>query len=272
MRIRPCIEKLSDMKPLNHNNDHYCGSCQKTIIDLTDKSDTEIYKLYQAHDNNLCGIVKPKQLQESKFYHPLKRFAFALMLVFGSSLFIFSSCIEIDTNAITNQFLASSSNFDVVHSLKGFVFSDGSPLENALITATVDGIAYTAISNSKGAFLLELPAISSNHVNLRFTATDYFDSAKEVDLSGGTMFVGKTSLHPNNGLEMMPGEIAPMPISIPETIAGAIEPEQEPISRDSIVKCNSETPVKMGKIALPHTPQHQLKGKIAPQHKTSEFE
>ncbi len=62
---------------------------------------------------------------------------------------------------------------------------------------------------------------------------------------------------------MILGEIAPMPI------IGAIEPLHRPISRDSIVKCNTEKPVQKRKIA---PPQQQLKREVVPSHKTSEFE
>ena len=74
MRLNACVEDLNAMTP--NESGRYCGSCNKNIVDLTEKSNEEIQQLYIENNGELCGIVMPNQLEERKYYHPLKRFAF----------------------------------------------------------------------------------------------------------------------------------------------------------------------------------------------------
>ncbi|MGZ4054764.1 MAG: energy transducer TonB [Bacteroidia bacterium] len=88
----PCQEKWDSMQP--QENGRYCGSCQKIVIDFTNKTEQEIIDHIAANSGKkMCGTFRTTQLQqpnhfiESPKYENSIRFLAALLLVFGMSLF-----------------------------------------------------------------------------------------------------------------------------------------------------------------------------------------
>jgi hypothetical protein len=52
----PCSENWNNMKPNQHGR--FCLSCQKTVIDFTNKSPSEISDILKNHTNEMpCGNV-----------------------------------------------------------------------------------------------------------------------------------------------------------------------------------------------------------------------
>ncbi len=93
----PCHEDWNKMLP--DEKGKFCLSCNKTVVDFSNKTDEEIkYILIEKSKEKVCGRFKNEQLNrplESKLdlnkipYNTslTKRFAIALFLVFGSFLF-----------------------------------------------------------------------------------------------------------------------------------------------------------------------------------------
>jgi TonB family protein len=88
----PCHEKWDGMQP--QENGRYCGSCQKVVIDFTNKTEQEIIDYIQANTGKkMCGTFKTIQLDRPTGFIEFRknentiRFLAALLLVFGMSLF-----------------------------------------------------------------------------------------------------------------------------------------------------------------------------------------
>lgn len=94
----PCNEKWNGMIP--KDNGRYCSSCQKTVIDFTNKTKEEIIDYMNKHVNQkICGTFKTSTLlAKTHSSEALVKFLAALLLVFGISLF---SCTE--SNEKTNN-------------------------------------------------------------------------------------------------------------------------------------------------------------------------
>lgn len=56
-----CGQNWLDMTPAEDGR--ICGQCDKKIIDFSKSSWTEIAQLQQQHNNGLCGMYNPKQLE-----------------------------------------------------------------------------------------------------------------------------------------------------------------------------------------------------------------
>ncbi|CAG5078678.1 hypothetical protein [Parvicella tangerina] len=84
MKINACNEDWSKMTP--NQEGRHCDICNLTVIPLGDKNLEEIESL-KEEKGKVCGRVSKAQLAEFRYLHPMKRFAIALFLVFGTGLF-----------------------------------------------------------------------------------------------------------------------------------------------------------------------------------------
>lgn len=103
----PCHENWNSMLP--DEKGKFCLSCNKTVVDFSNKSDEEIkYILIEKSKEKVCGRFKTQQLNrplEQKLdlnklpfnTSITKKFAVALFLVFGSLLF---SCKDYSNKSI----------------------------------------------------------------------------------------------------------------------------------------------------------------------------
>jgi hypothetical protein len=56
----PCHEEWEGMHL--HTNGKFCGSCQKSVIDFTSFTDTELKRWFTENQGKSCGKFKPEQL------------------------------------------------------------------------------------------------------------------------------------------------------------------------------------------------------------------
>jgi hypothetical protein len=102
----PCHENWNAMT--SNEKGRFCGSCQKTVIDFTHFSTADIQNYFTKHyGQKVCGRFKNEQLATINIeipsavfnYIPASRkFAFALLIVFGTTLF---SCTDNNGNSAT---------------------------------------------------------------------------------------------------------------------------------------------------------------------------
>lgn len=57
---KPCTERWDNMTPTQQGA--YCSSCQKQVIDLTTKTENEIYELVTQHNGEICARLTKQQL------------------------------------------------------------------------------------------------------------------------------------------------------------------------------------------------------------------
>lgn len=192
MKLNPCVESLKDMKPVDGGR--YCGSCAKTIVDLTNKSNQEIRQMYDDHDGKLCGIVKPNQLQENKFYHPLKRFALSLIIVFGTSLFVFANTNGF--NQFRNNAYSQLKQADVKLTINGYIFGGGNPLVGAEVVAIINGVDYIGYSDINGEYKIDVPVEYYGDIKVRFQYAGYESVTKDFHVKDGMtkLFAGRVNL------------------------------------------------------------------------------
>ncbi|MFA9213405.1 MAG: energy transducer TonB [Candidatus Methylacidiphilales bacterium] len=102
----PCHEDWTKMTP--NEQGRFCGSCQKTVVDFTDFSSEDIQHYFTKHyGQKVCGHFKKEQLAKINIQIPSaifyqisasRRFALALLIVFGTTLF---SCTDNNGNSAT---------------------------------------------------------------------------------------------------------------------------------------------------------------------------
>lgn len=91
---KPCHEDWNKMTP--DAKGAFCGSCQKSVYDFSNKSDEEILEVFEKKGKEkVCGRFTPSQLSRpvvtfgnASITNRLAVFAYALLMVFGSALFI----------------------------------------------------------------------------------------------------------------------------------------------------------------------------------------
>ena len=94
---KPCHEDWNKMTP--DQKGAFCGSCQKSVYDFTKKTDEEVGLILAANEGKkICGRFNSTQLNTPidlnipiydlpKNISPLRAFAMAALLVFGTILF-----------------------------------------------------------------------------------------------------------------------------------------------------------------------------------------
>ena len=96
----PCHEDWNSMQP--DAKGKFCNSCSKSVVDFSNKTDTEIKDiLLEYKDQKVCGHFKKSQINRPlnitinlkdlpKNITMTKAFAIALFLVFGTFLFSYT--------------------------------------------------------------------------------------------------------------------------------------------------------------------------------------
>ena len=111
----PCHEDWNKMTP--NEQGAFCGSCQKTVVDFSKMGDQQIKDYFlQKCEQKTCGRFNFKQLNKptSNFFlwktqlTPLRKFAAALFLVFGTGLF---SCVSV-TGQTVGEIVVEQDDFN----------------------------------------------------------------------------------------------------------------------------------------------------------------
>jgi hypothetical protein len=208
---KPCNQKWSGM---NQNAiGKYCDSCQQSVIDFTHFSDRELKSWFIEDQGKSCGRFKPEQLnrlilEESKF--SIKKFKPSLI---AASLIAFLSFPKLSIAQVVKPAIDQTDNFSTGALLKNTLLSDSvkiirgkvidkddkSPLPG--VNIIVDETLFKTVTNSKGEFLLEIPAgtptnhsIGLSYIGYKFLTSKFntnFDSELNLELcTETTAFLG----------------------------------------------------------------------------------
>lgn len=152
----PCNENWNQMVP-NASGKH-CDKCNKSVIDLRKKSSEEINNLILENGNSgMCIRANSFQLDDYKYVQPIKRLAFALLIVFGNALFSISANAQEATKKMKETYL----NKEQVTS--------GSVISGTVLDETGEALPFVAI------------ALLKDEVPITGTTTD-FDGKYKLNL------------------------------------------------------------------------------------------
>ncbi|SDG82375.1 TonB-dependent outer membrane receptor, SusC/RagA subfamily, signature region [Pedobacter terrae] len=65
---KPCLQQWSDIE--QPDGKHHCGKCEKNIVDLTTKSDTELLDFFKHKSDNVCGRLLASQMNRDLLLLP----------------------------------------------------------------------------------------------------------------------------------------------------------------------------------------------------------
>ncbi|MFD2285013.1 hypothetical protein GJU39_09690 [Pedobacter petrophilus] len=63
MLTKPCTQQWSEIE--KENGEHFCNKCEKSIVDLTGKSDEELFHFFQHKTSEVCGRLLSSQLNRN---------------------------------------------------------------------------------------------------------------------------------------------------------------------------------------------------------------
>jgi hypothetical protein len=175
----PCHENWTEMDLAEKGR--FCQACSKVVADLTALTDAEVLRTIQAGGGGFCGRIQGvrtgriRPLQSASF---LSRFAFALLLAFGSFLF------TLDAQAGTffrawKTGIKGDSTVDTTHDtllVEGTVSdkenAEGIPF--AAVTVLFEGkIVERTITDIDGKFRVKLPRATYSKVDVEVVSAGY---------------------------------------------------------------------------------------------------
>ena len=182
----PCSENWNKMKP--NNTGRHCSSCEKTVIDFRAKSKLEIQSLVDTSDS-VCAIVNKHQLYSFQYVRPIKRLAFALLIVFGNALFSISASAQEITQKLKETYLKNDSTKSIT-TLTGTVINDNGepmPFANVILFFNDDVITGTS-TDFDGNYKIEL---DKSYINKEFKLevdfVGYDKRVKKITIQKGTI-------------------------------------------------------------------------------------
>ncbi|GAA4379340.1 hypothetical protein [Hymenobacter koreensis] len=144
----PCPQSWQQLTPASTGR--YCSSCQKTVVDFTDKTDAEILALLRIpREKALCGRFRATQIGRPLQPAPAWAAWLAALAV------VLSSCDATPSLPAEPTALQARSGLSAV---EGRVLDrdTGQPLAGACVTSMRDSTRQ-AFSNASGYFTLMLP-------------------------------------------------------------------------------------------------------------------
>lgn len=202
-RLKKCDQYWDEMKP--NKNGRHCSKCNKTIVDFSDMSFTEIALFMSASDKPVCGFYLPEQLKEIN--RPYPKFPIAI----GLSTFIATAALAEPPSSLQNtvQTIPSKRSINSCSFIEKPIINDiqidtfflfgrveyfdtitnsNQPISFASIL--VKGKSYGVTTDKEGNFILRYPT-SDTAMAIRITSVGFMTyeltdialtDKKEIDL------------------------------------------------------------------------------------------
>ncbi|MFT6962962.1 MAG: hypothetical protein ACJAWV_002696 [Flammeovirgaceae bacterium] len=90
----PCSQKWNEMNSTNSFDSRFCQSCQKNVVDFTQKSDSEIARTLKK-EKNLCGRFRISQL-DREYTIPTERSSWVISSAIATLLALQTACTELE--------------------------------------------------------------------------------------------------------------------------------------------------------------------------------
>jgi len=161
----PCTKQWNEIEQANGK--HYCSSCEKNILDLSDKTDEELFRFFQRKKENVCARVVESQLNR-KLSLPVHKINWHWLMPFALGAIVVNPALAQNSKPVltqgNNSFkLLPSGNPDwqildsVKNTFTGNVISqrDSTPLAGVKISKKgYENVL--AVSDANGQFQLRL--------------------------------------------------------------------------------------------------------------------
>jgi hypothetical protein len=125
---QPCSQNWEEME--KQDRKRFCKSCQKSVIDFSGYSNTEIIRMLSTSTNSICGRLTNRQLEQLNYHLmvlPAQRnwMKYLGVLAIGTSIFM-QSCDKVETTVpIENtDKKTTSENPEKVLTIYGYVVDD----------------------------------------------------------------------------------------------------------------------------------------------------
>lgn len=161
-----CPKKISDFD--KKESGFFCGDCNKSIKDFTEKSNEEIQKIVNNSVSEVCGIVHKQQVNNPLSSRLISNFriAFLFVFIFGLTAFDVNGQDTIATPIPIVEVATPINNMQI----EGYVYEDSDstalPFSKIKIVQG-DEIRY-AKSNLDGYFCVEFDANPNEFINVTF--------------------------------------------------------------------------------------------------------
>lgn len=177
----PCSEDWNKMLP--NSTGKHCEKCNKSVVDIRNKTNTEIRELVALNEkSSMCIRAYSSQLSDYQYVHPIKRLAFALLIVFGSTLFNLSVKAQEASQKIKETYLSENKQTSNTI-IKGTVLDkDGEalPFVNVILIEN-DSVINGITTDFDGKYTLNL---DENFLNKEFTIRVSYISYETVVKTG----------------------------------------------------------------------------------------
>lgn len=191
MKVSKCTEDWNAMT--TNEIGKFCTSCNTSVYQINNKSLEEISQLKAANNDKICGRINKVQYEQFRFLHPMKRFAIALFLVFGTGLFTASYGQVIEESA---QVTEITFNYTLVIDAKD---EQGNPLPGMNVSFDLNDEHYSDKTDSTGKLKINF---EENSTNLKLGLNFYFQDTYgyiERNVNNGITRIEKITFNQGNG-------------------------------------------------------------------------
>jgi hypothetical protein len=164
--LKPCTQQWANMQPNQHGR--FCSSCQKSVIDLSSLSNSEILAML-ASSSQICGRISENQLYSlnEQIQTPQRSFSWKRMGI-AVALVSFLSIIKAEARVImpkaayhqtlfSKKIQATADSNEVYQKLTGKIVDDNNELIAGAIIK-IKGTQVATMTTQNGEFAINIPA------------------------------------------------------------------------------------------------------------------
>lgn len=195
----PCTENWNKMKPIVTGK--HCSSCNKSVIDIRTKTKEELNFIIETNGSEgLCIRANKSQIRDYQYVKPIKRLAFALLIVFGNALFSISASAQEATQKLKETYLSNQSK-ETSYTLSGIIIDDiGETLPFAIVNVELAGkIVASDTTDFDGKYTIKLDKSYLNKkVNIHVNYVGFIQERIEVLVNTKEIINNKITLYSHN--------------------------------------------------------------------------
>jgi TonB-dependent SusC/RagA subfamily outer membrane receptor len=181
----PCTKQWNELMP--NGEGRYCNSCEKNLVDLSNKTDAELINFFKRKNNNVCGRLLSTQLNRELVLPPAK-IGWQWLMPLAIGAMIVSPAQANELKPVIEQLDLPSRTADVlvkqpipVHIFRGTVIDEGTgkPLNGVKVRQKGFGNVM-AVTDSTGKFEVNFPDVKLARM-LTFELSGYGKVEAEVN-------------------------------------------------------------------------------------------